>query len=44
MKLQQWYSIVDAILNANYIVHYVIQIENGIIKHVDVNVKIIIHA
>ena len=44
MKLQQWYSIVDAILNANSIVHYVIQIENGIIKHVDVNVKIIIHA
>ena len=32
------------VLNANSIVQHVIQIENGIIKHVNVNVKIIISA
>ena len=30
--------------NANSIVQYVIQIKNGIIKHVNVNVKIIVSA
>ena len=30
------------IVNANSIVQYVIQIKNGIIKHVNVNIKIII--
>ena len=32
------------IVNANSIVQYVIQIKNGIIKHVNVNVKIIVSA
>ena len=32
------------IVNANSIVEHVIQIKNKIIKHVSVNVKIIIHA
>ena len=32
------------ILNANSIVQYVIQIKNGITKHVNVNVKIIVRA
>ena len=32
------------IVNANSIVQYVIQIKNGIIKHVNVNIKIIISA
>ena len=32
------------ILNANSIAHHVIQIKNGIIKHVNVNVKIIMSA
>ena len=32
------------IVNANSIVQYIIQIKNGIIKHVHVNVKIIVHA
>ena len=32
------------IVNANSIVQYVIQIKNGIIKHVNMNVKIIVHG
>ena len=32
------------IVNANSIVQHVIQIKNGIMKHVDVSVKIIINA
>ena len=32
------------ILNANAIVQHVIKIKNGITKHVNVSVKIIIHA
>ena len=32
------------IVNANSIVQHVIQIKNGIIKHVNVNVKIIVSA
>ena len=32
------------ILNANSVVQHVIQIKNGIIKHVNVNVRIIISA
>ena len=31
-------------MNANSIVQYVIQIKNGIIKLVNMNVKIIVHA
>ena len=41
MKLGQWHSIFHVIVNANSLVQYVIQIKNGIIKHVNVNVKII---
>ena len=43
-KLKQWQNISHAILNANLIVQHVIQIKNGIIKHVNVNVKITISA
>ena len=32
------------IANVNSIAQHVIQIKNGIVKHIDVNVKIIIHA
>ena len=32
------------VVNANSIVHHVIQIKNGIIKHVNVNIKIIASA
>ena len=32
------------IVNVNSIVQYVIQIKSKIIKHVNVNVKIIVHA
>ena len=32
------------IVNANSIVQYVIQIKNGIIKHVNMNVKVIVSA
>ena len=32
------------IVNANSIVQHVIQINNGIIKHINVNVKIIVSA
>ena len=42
MKLKQWHNIFHVIVNANSIVQYVIQIKNGIIKHVNVNVKFII--
>ena len=44
MKLNQWQNIFFVIINANSIVSHVIQIKNGIIKHVNVNVKIIISA
>ena len=36
-------NIFHAIVNANLTVQYVIQIKNGIIKHVSVSVKIIVH-
>ena len=44
MKLKQCQNIFHVIVNANSIVHHVVQIKNGIIKHVNVNVKIIISA
>ena len=43
MKLKQWQNIFHVIANVNSIVH-VIQIKNGIIKHVNENLKIIIHT
>ena len=36
-----WQNIFHVIVNANSIVQHVIQIKNGIIKHFNVNVKII---
>ena len=44
MKLSQWQNILHVILNANSRVQYVIQIKNGITKHVNVNVKLIVYA
>ena len=42
MKLKQRQNIFHVIVNANSIVQHVIQIKNGIIKHVNVNVKTIV--
>ena len=44
MKLKQWQSIFNAIVNGNSIVQHVVQIKNGIIKHVNVDVKTNISA
>ena len=42
MKLKQRQNRFNPIVNANSVVQHVIQIKNAIIKHVDVNVKVII--
>ena len=44
MKLKQWKSVFNAIVNGNSIVQHVVQIKNGIIKHVNVDVKTNISA
>ena len=44
MKLKQWKNIFYAIADANSIEQHVIQIKNGIIKHVNMNVSIIVSA
>ena len=44
MKLKPWQNIFHVILNANSILQHVIQIKNGITKHVNVNVQIIVSA
>ena len=44
MKLKQWQNIFHVILNANSIVQYVVQMKKGIIKNVNVNIKIIVDA
>ena len=44
MKLKQCHNIFHVIVNANSIVQHVIQIKNEIIKHVNVNIKIIVPA
>ena len=44
MKLKQWQNIFHVTVNANSIVEYRIQIKNGMIKHANVNVKIIVRA
>ena len=44
MKLKKWQNISHVTVNANAIVQHVIQIKNGVIKHVHVKVKIIINA
>ena len=40
MKLKQQENIFHVMVKANSIVQHVIQIKNGIIKHVNMNVKI----
>ena len=42
MKLKQWQNIFDVAVNANSLVQHLIRIKNGIIKHVDMNLKIIV--
>ena len=42
MKLKQRQNIFHVTVNANSIVQHVIEIKNGILKHANVNVKIII--
>ena len=42
MKLRQWQNIFHMIVKANSIVQYLIQIKNKIIKHVSVNICLII--
>ena len=44
MKLKQWQDIFHVILYANLIVQNIIKSKNGIIKHVNVSVKVIVHA
>ena len=41
MKLKQWENTFLVAANVNSIVQHVVQIKNGIIKHVKVNVKIV---
>ena len=41
MRLKQWRNIFHAIANGNSIVQHAIKMKNGIIKHVNVNIKII---
>ena len=42
MKLKQWQNIFDVAVNANSLVQHLIRIKNGIIKHVNMNLKIIV--
>ena len=44
MELKHWLSILCVIINVNAIVQHAIQIRNGIMKHVNVNVKIIVRV
>ena len=44
MKLEPWQNMFSVTVKANSIVQHVIQIRNGIIKHVNVNVEIIVRA
>ena len=44
MKLKQWQNIFHVLVNVNSIAEYVIQIKNGVIKEVNVNVKVIVSA
>ena len=41
MKLNQWQNIFHVIVNVSSVEQHVIQNKNGIIKHVNVNAKII---
>ena len=42
--VKQWQNIFHLVVNANSIVQHVIQIKNGIMKHVNMSVKFIISA
>ena len=44
MKLKQWQKIFHVVVNANSIVQHIIQIRNGIMKHVNLSVQIIADA
>ena len=44
MKPKQWQNIFNVIVNENSIVQHAIQIKKGIMKHVNVSVKIIVSA
>ena len=44
MQPKKWQKIFPMITNANSIIHQVIQIKNGIMKHANVNRKIIVGA
>ena len=41
IKLKQWQNIFHAIANANSMAQHVIQMKNGVIKHVNLHVKVI---
>ena len=43
-KKKKWQKIFHFIANVNLIVQHITQIRNGIIKHVNMNVKIIVDA
>ena len=42
MKLKQWQNIFSVTVNANSLVQHVIQITNGIMKHINLSVKVIV--
>ena len=42
MKLKQWQNIFFVTVNANSLVQHVIQITNGIMKHINLSVKVIV--
>ena len=42
--LKQWQNIFHVIVNTNSVVQPVIKIKNWIIKHANVNVKVIVHG
>ena len=44
MKLKKWQNKIHVIVNAKLIVQHVIQIKNGIMKHINESVKIIVNA
>ena len=44
MKLKQRQNIFHVIINANSVVQHVIQIKNGLVKHADMNVTVILKA
>ena len=44
MKLKKWQNKIHVIVNAKLIVQHVIQIKNGIMKHINESVKIIVNV